>query len=151
MSALSVLADGVAQMAKVLEDRSVSESAVVDSEDLLKFHQGLMTVRMSLESMQKKTAQGNRDRSPERRGDDYRICSCAIVTAFKHTCRSCRKKVCRACAYFYEDEDLDILSCKNCLNIAVKEGHSPPEGCGKFYFEAAVKKFRTYRVPDKRK
>ncbi len=48
-------------------------------------------------------------------------------------------KVCRACSYFYEDDDLDMLSCKFCLTIAIEPTVSPPSGCGDIYYKKAIK------------
>lgn len=124
-----------------------------------------MGMRTSLEAMQKEVTEGKknpktRDSSPSRRrfnvkgykpSEKLTACQCAVETASKVVCQECKKAYCRACSFWYEDDYLDMRSCKDCCLLdpdPVPTGYRAPDGCGELYLEASFKKHRSYPTED---
>jgi hypothetical protein len=152
MKTLSVLADSVAQLAKVLDSQGTDdELSTVDPALLVQFHQGLLRMRTSLEAMQKTTTK--RDRSPVRRpvkiADDVH-CRCDVDTIEEITCTTCRKQYCRTCSYQYKEKSIEITSCLNCLSVIPLPFPKPkyrPHGCGYLYAKALMDRWETETTP----
>lgn len=126
--------------------------------DLMRdFESGVASMRKGVDGLYSEKAT-KRDRSPtrekkkkptspkveEQKEEDIEhlgACQCNDPDGPRRTCSGCKEKSCPACSFVYEDEVLEITSCKKCLilqaePVAIK--WEPPKGCGSVYYECAL-------------